>query len=266
VTDAVRRLAHHYSGAAAAYERLWAGLLHDTSRQLLDRLPLAGARRVLDVGSGVGTLLPALAEHAPGATVVGTDRAPGLIARAPAAFPRVVGDAGRLPFASGSVDVVVLAFMLLHLPDPLAGLRAAHRVLVPDGTVGTATWGPETPVPAVEIWEEELDRHDAPPDAKLIGNHDLVDTPDKVTAMLRAAGFADVSTERVPWEQRPTPAEFLEQRLSLGHSSRRLSGLPARARAEMVRAARARLDALGPEGFVQRREVVLAVAAKRWTN
>ncbi|MFL6121036.1 class I SAM-dependent methyltransferase [Actinophytocola sp.] len=266
MTDAVRSLAHHYSAAAAAYERLWAGLLHRIARQLLDRLPLAGARRVLDVGTGVGTLLPALAESAPAATVIGTDRAPGMIARAPATFPRVVSDAARLPFASGSVDVAVLAFMLFHLPDPLAGLRAAHRVLAAGGTVGTATWGRETPVPAVEIWEEELDRHNAPPDAKLIGNHDLLDTPDKMTAMLREAGFADVTAEPVSWEQRPTPAEFLEQRVSLGHSSRRLAGMPARARAEMVRAGRARLAALGPEGFVQRREIVLAVASKRWTN
>lgn len=262
VTDPVRSLAHHYSGAASAYERLWAGLLHRVARQLLDRLPLAGARRVLDVGTGVGTLLPALAEYAPAATVVGTDLAPGMIGRAPERFPRVVGDATRLPFADASVDVAVLAFMLFHLPEPPAGLRDVRRVLVDGGTVGTATWGPETSVPAIEIWEEELNRHNAPPDARVIGNHGLVDTPDKVTGMLRDAGYAGVRAETVPWEHRPSLEQFLEQRVSLGYSARRLAGLPAEARAEVVRAGRERLLALGPEGFVHRREIVLAVASK----
>jgi SAM-dependent methyltransferase len=262
VTDAVRSLAHHYSGAASAYERLWAGLLHRVGRQLLDRLPLAGARRVLDVGTGVGTLLPALAEYAPAATVVGTDLAPGMIGRALATFPRVVADATRLPFAAGSVDVAVLAFMLFHLPEPVAGLRAVRRILTDGGTIGTATWGPETSVPAVEIWEEELNRHNAPPDAWVIGNHELVDTPDKMTGLLRDAGYADVRAEAVSWEHRPSLERFLEQRVSLGYSARRLAGLPAEARAEVMRAGRERLAALEPEGFVQRREIVLAVASR----
>lgn len=260
VTDSVRALADHYSGAADAYQRMWASVINPVGRQLLDRLPLAGARRVLDVGAGVGTLLPTLREKAPEATVVGIDRSVGMISRAPAGFPRVVGDAARLPFATGVVDVAVLSFMLFHLPEPAAGLREVRRVLDDAGTVGIATWGPETSVPAVEVWHDELDRHGAPPDTPLVANHGLVNTPEKLAGLLEDVGFADVGTASVPWEYRPSPEQFVAQHVALGHTSRRLSGLPAGAQEEFVRAVRLRIAALGDEDFVHKRLTVVGIA------
>lgn len=256
----MRALADHYSGAAGAYQRIWAGVLHPVSRQLLGRLPLADARLVLDVGTGVGTLLPTLREAAPRATVVGIDRSAGMVGRAPEGFPTVVGDAARLPFADGSVDVAVLAFMLFHLPDPAAGLREVRRVLVAGGAVGVATWGTDYPVRATEIWHDELDRHGAPPDMPLISNHDLVDTPDKLAGLLRDAGFGEMAVEPVSWAYGPTMEQFVEHHATLGHTARRLAGMPDEARAEFLRAVRRRLATLAPEDFVDRRGIVAGVA------
>lgn len=266
VTDSVRLLANHYSGAAPAYERMWAGVLHPVSRQLIARLPLAGARRVLDVGTGVGTLLPRLAEQAPDAVVVGFDRAPGMIGRAPATFPRVVGDGMRLPFATGSVDVAVLAFMLFHLPDPAAGLVEVRRVLTGGGALGVATWGPEYGVPATTIWHEELDRHGAPPDTPLVSNYGVADTPERLADMITSAGFADVEHVPVTWEYGPSMEQFVEHHTTLGRTARRMTGMPDDVRARFLDAVRTRLATLAPEDFVDRREIVVAVASGRRTH
>lgn len=263
MTDDVRALARHYSEAADAYERTWAGALHPVSRKLMTRLPLAGARRVLDVGAGVGTLLPALREAAPDALVAGIDRSPGMIAKAPAGFPRVITDATRLPFGDRTFDVAVAAFMLFHLPEPAAGLREARRVLADGGVLGLATWGPDQPMTAVEVWLEELDRHGAPQELSLLANHEAIDSPEKVAELVTAAGFADADMRAVDWEFRPTLEEFVVRYTGLGLPARRYAALPEAARAEFLASARARLARLGPEDFVHRRTIVTGVATAR---
>jgi ubiquinone/menaquinone biosynthesis C-methylase UbiE len=98
--------------------------------------PLAG-KRVLEVGCGSGNWLEMLS----GATLAGIELDPGRAARAAERFPGAdirAGDASRLPWASGSFDVVLQSTVFSSILDP--GMRRAVasemlRVLAPDGAI-----------------------------------------------------------------------------------------------------------------------------------
>jgi ubiquinone/menaquinone biosynthesis C-methylase UbiE len=98
--------------------------------------------RVLDVGTGSGAVARLAAQLWPGADVLGVDASPGMIAEArQLGHERYeVADASKLPFASGSFDLVTLNNMIPFF-DELA------RVTRPGGLVAIAySMGPQTPI------------------------------------------------------------------------------------------------------------------------
>ncbi|MGH2730502.1 MAG: class I SAM-dependent methyltransferase [Actinomycetota bacterium] len=260
-TDAVSRIvAGHYSAAAEGYRSLWAPELLDLARRLLDELPLTGARRLLDSGAGVGSLLPELATRSASALVFGVDVSEGMVALTPPGFPAAVADSCRLPFDRHTFDVGILAFVLFHLPDPIDGLKEMSRVLRPGGTVGTITWGPGGGYRAREVWLEALDEHGAAAIETGFAKHELVDSVEKIQHLLERSGFEAVRTWIGQYESRLTPDEFLAHRTGHGESRRRFESLGEDTRAELLRKVRLRLLELGPEDFVHREAVVYATS------
>jgi len=110
----------------------------------LDRLPTP-PRRVLDLGTGTGSVARIVAARFPDADVVGADFSQGMLdeARRRTDSSRVRyehADAERLPFEDASFDLVTLANMIPFF-DELA------RVVDPGGHVVVAfSAGPETPI------------------------------------------------------------------------------------------------------------------------
>ncbi len=99
------------------------------------------APAVLDIGTGPGRLVLAIAGRRPDVRAIGVDLSPDMIALARAAARRQgaagvafeVADAARLPFADGELDMVVSTFSLHHWQDPRAVVRDCLRVLRPGG-------------------------------------------------------------------------------------------------------------------------------------
>jgi SAM-dependent methyltransferase len=108
---------------------------------VLDRVTWKGDERVLDVGSGAGTYLPALQQVCANVRYVGSDLSLGMLAahRAGLSGTLVDSDAQALPFAPASFDVVMANHMLYHVPNIPAAIAECKRVLAPNGLLIAAT-------------------------------------------------------------------------------------------------------------------------------
>jgi SAM-dependent methyltransferase len=254
-----------YTPMALAYDEIWAPLLRPFGLKLLRMLDVGPARRVLDLGCGVGSLLCDIEERFPGATVIGSDLTEGMLRLAPAKFGRIAMDCTRSALAGGSLDAILSAFMLFHVPDPPAALRCMHESLRPGGGVAIAVWGSNDDEPAVRVWSEELDVAGAGPDPAAAGPADgdsQVKSPEKLAGLLAAAGFVDVLAELDGWEQRWTPAAFMDWRTRMTDSRRRLATLDRPAQAACIQRVGERVSSLADDELVGGYKVVLATAKR----
>lgn len=96
-----------------------------------------GAGRILELGAGTGKNIPYYPE---GCEILATDISDKMLARARRRAQRLnarvqleLGDVQALPYPAASFDVVVATFLFCSVPDPIAGLAEAKRVLEPGG-------------------------------------------------------------------------------------------------------------------------------------
>ncbi|MER5449953.1 methyltransferase domain-containing protein [Streptomyces sp. NPDC002764] len=200
-----------WSGRAAAFRDSFAKLCAHTAPALLDAAGVGPGTRLLDVGTGIGTV--AAAASARGARVTAVDAEPGMIELARLQAPdaefheAVLPD---LPFPADTFDAVVANFVVNHVGRPTAAVRAMHEVCRPGGHVAATIWC----VPAGaghELLGRAVEEAGArqPEDApRLDPAEEFPRTVEGFATLFTAAGLADVSCTPVTWDHIASPAEW----------------------------------------------------------
>ncbi|MEV4619716.1 methyltransferase domain-containing protein [Asanoa sp. NPDC049573] len=191
-----------WSGRAAAYRDSLAALCAGSADSLLDAAAVGAGDLVLDAGTGTGTV--AALAVARGVRTVAVDAETGMLSLVRRRLPTVdlaLAALPRLPFAAASFDAAVANFVVNHVGDPLAALRALRRVVRPGGRVAVTIW-PHPPPPAQQIWADTFAAAGAvrPPDLPRVdADLDFPRSPEGLTTLLRRAGLAEVDGSVVAW-------------------------------------------------------------------
>jgi SAM-dependent methyltransferase len=172
-------------------------------------IAFAGVRdgeRVLDVGTGTGSVASALAGAMPSSEVVGIDPSEALVAYAKSntCSDRVrfeVGDAQALRHKDASFDQAMSLLVMNFVPDHEKALAEMRRVTRPGGTVSACVWDYNAGMEMLRFfWDEAvaLDPAMEPKDER----HMKLSREGELGVLWRKAGLTDVQERALTIEQR----------------------------------------------------------------
>jgi SAM-dependent methyltransferase len=279
VTDQEAR----YDRIAEGYAAWWAPVHRPGTLGLLDEVEpdvAAGARRLLDVGCGTGTMAVDAVRRWPDVELDAVDASAGMLGIAAREADRLPAEdrrrlrhrqalADELPFDDDTFDVALSAFVLQLVPSRFRALREMRRVLRPGARLAYVTWlrGGDRFRPddaydearqAVGLeprWDDDDVDDDADP-----GNDD-VPSPAAAVAQLRRAGFGRASARAAMLVHPFTPDGYLGF-LARFDDEDEFSSLPPDQRAALEHQLLERLRALPPEALVMRMPIVYATGIR----
>jgi len=266
-------LAERYDRLASRYDRWWAPVLAPAARgvaaELIDLVAHRPAARILDIGTGTGTLAMELVRRFPNVIVTGVDASAGMTAEAHRLARRTLpadaagrldfiqADAAALPFQDETFDAAVSSFVFQLVPNRHAALRAAQRVLRPEGLLAVLTWlGDEAVFEPDEVFEDAIDALDlvfgSEPGDRRIGNFTSVGA---AAAQVRRAGFGRVAAVAAELVHQYEPDRYLAFLESYAEHTL-FEGLSRRDRDRLRDESSRRLASLQPKDFLWRMSVV----------
>jgi SAM-dependent methyltransferase len=181
-------------------EAIFDAIFAPMTRAILDTADLRAGQRVLDVGCGTGTLLAAA--DAVGATAVGVDISPGMVAAAAARVPAatvLLGDAQVTDLAveapGAPFDRVVSRLGVMFFADPVAAFANLRRTAADGARLVLVCWRAfeENPMFTLgtSVLLDRIDPRPAPPVPDEPGPTAFADR-DRLAALLTDAGWASV--------------------------------------------------------------------------
>lgn len=215
---------HAFTGSVPAiYDRYLGPLLFEGyAADMAERVAALEPRAILETAAGTGIVTRAIAERLPEARIIVTDLNPGMIEIAQAKVPSdrlrfEAVDATSLPYGDGEFDAVVCQFGVMFFPDRVAAYGEARRVLMSGGSFLFNAWCGLDDNPVAKAVHEAVAAQfpDDPPGflARTPYGHGSVD---EIERDLAAAGFDDVSIERIELPTRAPSPEFPAKGFVLG--------------------------------------------------
>ncbi|MFI8242660.1 class I SAM-dependent methyltransferase [Streptomyces sp. NPDC085866] len=201
-----------WAGQGAAYAGSFAKLCAYPVPQLLDAAEVGPDARVLDVGTGPGTV--AAAACARGATVTAVDAEATMVELAMKAAPSAdvrVAALPELPFTDGEFDAVVANFVLNHVGQPKVAMAELRRVVRPNGWIALTIWA-VPPAPGQALIGRAIQAASAvrPPHlpAGLAPDDEFPRDESGLTGLMEAAGLREAVCETLRWDHRASAEEW----------------------------------------------------------
>jgi SAM-dependent methyltransferase len=179
-----------------ANRRFWA--------RLRAQVPISEAERVIDVGCGNGASSCDLAQAAPVGSTLGIDLSRRMLenGRKRAAADGITnvqfvhGDAQVYPFEAGAATLATSSFGCMFFADPVAAFRNVGAAMSDGGRLALLAWRDMERNEWMNAVRAALVPELPPPPPASIGPLSWVD-PDRVRAILAAAGYVDIELTSV---------------------------------------------------------------------